>query len=325
MAKELTGLQKFLGPEIWNVYSPITDSQLNQIDPRCERIQFNEQLTDNDLARLSSFMLQKGIHHIRVFGHNTVDDLKILRFFNWVKKLSIDVWTIKSLQGIDNYCPHLEYLGVGNTKSKSHSLKFVSGLANLKELYLEGHKKDIEYLVSLNELERLTLRSITLPGLDFLKEIPSLWWLAIKLGGTSNISALTDSNLKYLELWRIRGFANLLPITKIPTLQFIFLETLAHIDLLPSLNNLSNLRKLSLRDLHNLSNIKSVLEAPNLEELEILGFNKVDTKEFLKLRGHPTLLRASIFVGREKQNAIIHENLKLPPAKWGKDDFPFIH
>jgi hypothetical protein len=169
------------------------------------------------------------------------------------------------------------------------------------------------------------LRSITLPGLGFLKEIPSLWWLAIKLGGTSNISAITDLNLKYLELWRIRGFTNLMPLVKIPTIQFVFLETLTHIDSLPSLANLSNLRKISLWDLHNLSNIKSILEAPNLEELEILGLNKVKTREFLRLRDHPTLKRASIFVRREKKSARIHDGLMLPPAKWGKDEFPFIH
>src|SRR3990167_951247 len=109
-------------------------------------------------------------------------------------------------------------------------LRYYPFVKNFHELYIEGHDKDIEVISKLVTLERLTLRSITLKDLSIFLPLKKLWWLAIKLGGTKNLSMFSKiEGLKYLELWMIKGLEDISAISKLKNLQFLFLQNLKNI------------------------------------------------------------------------------------------------
>ena len=160
---------------------------------------------------------------LRIFGFFDQEyDLHFLRFFPFLRSFELAVFNLESLEGIEHLSDKLQYFGFGQTKSKNFSLRFLARFRSLKELFLEGHKKDFEIVGELQSLERLTLRSITLKDLSVLKPLHRLFWLAIKLGGTTNLDLLPEiGSLRYLELWMIRGLSKLEVVSRIVTLQYV--------------------------------------------------------------------------------------------------------
>ncbi len=270
-------------------------------------------------------MEANGFDHLRVYGWGTVKNLDFLEHFRFIKQFSAEVWTIESFSGLENVYPELENLGIGKTKSRSLSLDFLPKMKKLKKLYLEEHQKQIEAIALMEKLEQLTLRSVTLKSLRFLSKVESLWWLAIKLGGTKDLSDLPKMQLKYLELWRILKLSNFEPLEDLVDLQFLFLEQITNMRKLPNFEKLNKLRKISLWDMHNLSDLSSLLRAPALEELEIHGKTKANLEDYFKLKAIPKLKRSSIFVGSDSKNEKIKAELGLRPGIWGKDNFPFVN
>src|SRR3989338_3258979 len=216
-------------PFIRGIESPVTKDQLVPLDEKCRVIQFSSPLTDADHEKLSQFAKNYPAVSFRVFGHygmGQLNDLKFLRYYPFVKNFQVDVFEITGIDGIEYLPENLEYLGFGQTR-KRFSLNFLEKFKNLHELYIEGHDKDIEVISKLVTLERLTLRSITLKDLSIFLPLKKLWWLAIKLGGTKNLSMFSKiEGLKYLELWMIKGLEDISAISKLKNLQFLFLQNL---------------------------------------------------------------------------------------------------
>ena len=124
----------------------------------------------------------------------------------------------------------------------------------------------------LTTLEDLTLRSTTVPDLDFLAELDRLWSLDIKLGGTTNLAALSGMRgIKYLELWQVRGLAPTPGIVaELPGLQHLFLQSLPQVTALPDLASLQHLRRLVLQNMKGLDDLTAVGTAPALEEFAFI-------------------------------------------------------
>jgi hypothetical protein len=151
-------------------------------------------------------------------------------------------------------------------------------------------------------LEDLTLRSITVDSLDFLRPLPNLSSFDLKLGGTSDLSALTNlENLKYLELWRILGLDNIEVICTLTGLESLFLQSLSRIISIPPLDRLVHLRKIHLEEMKALANISALATAPALEELRHVA-SKSSVNDYLKLLESPTLKAAHVGFGSWKKN-----------------------
>jgi hypothetical protein len=132
-------------PFIRQIRSPITEDQLQPLDSKCRVVQFDGPLTDMDHEKLALFLKQYPDVSFRVYGFYNVDgvaDLSFLRFYPFVRNFQVDLFKLESLDGIEHLSADLEYLGIGQTKKKI-SLKPISLFRNIKELYLEGHTKDI--------------------------------------------------------------------------------------------------------------------------------------------------------------------------------------
>ena len=311
-------------PFIREIRSPISKQMLAPLDHRCRVVQFHSPLSDADLKLLSEFMRAYPNTTLRVYGHETTEHLDFLKSFPFIKNFQVDVWTIKNLSGLLYLPSTLGYLGLGETKSKTHSLKVLDRFQHLKELFLEGHTKDFESIGSLTSLERLTLRSITLADLSSLKPLKQLWWLGIKLGSTRNLSLLPEiGRLKYLELWMIRGLSDIQVISRLESLQYLFLQTLKHVRALPSFRQLGHLRRVHLEAMSGLTDLSPLREAAALEELLVVDASHMKPSDFACLSGYPTLKRATIGLGSDRKNHAVRDYLPLPPIKTLKDGFDF--
>lgn len=309
-------------PFLRQLRPPLTEKQLRPLDTRCRVVQFCDPLTDLEMDRLAAFM--SGYPHVplRVYGHNTVDNLDFLKKFPFLQGLQVDAWHLRDFSGIRNVGPQLEYLGLGATKSKSISMSLLRQFPGLKDLYLEGHRKDIEIVSELPRLEILSLRSITVDGLDFLKPVKSLRWLDLKLGGTRNLDALSGmTQLEYLELWFIRGLCDLTPVSSLENLQVLHLETLKNVSVPPEMGRLRNLQRLHLQNLANLTTISQAMLAPALRELLLIDLPLIRQDELIALKDHPTLEKILVATGGLKKNTQIRRVLGEKAAT-GLDDFP---
>jgi hypothetical protein len=313
-------------PFIRQVRSPISKEMLAPLDPRCRVVQFCSPLSESDFLRLSELMRAHPQVPLRTYGHETVEqfDLEFLKLFPFLRNFQVDVWTLKSLDGLAYLPSNLQFLGLGATKSKVISLRILKRFPDLEELFLEGQTKDFEAVSGLTKLQRLTLRSISLPDLSTLRPLEHLWWLAIKLGGTRNLSLLPEiGRLKYLELWLIRGLSDLQAIADVESLQYLFLQSLKQVRALPSCKRLTALRRVHVEAMSGLRDLAPLREATALEELLVVDARHMDPSDFASLAGHPTLKRATMGLGSDKKNRLVREYLPLLPMQDLKGGFEF--
>lgn len=313
-------------PFIREIKHPVTKSQLAPLNKKCRIVQFGglgAELTDADHQKLSEFLKQYPDIPFRVWVHK-LEDLTFLKYYSFSKNVQIDVWDLGSIDGIEYLNNGMEFFGFGLTKRK-FSLNFLSKFTNLKELYLEGHIKDIEIISKLINLERLTLRQITLNDLSMLTPLKKIWWLAIKLGATNNISHLSKlTSLKYLELWMIRGLEDISSISGLINLQFLFLQDLKNVNKLPNFSKCSSLRKIYIESLKGLSDISPLLQASSLEEILLVSANNFKPADFTCLMNHKNLRTGFIGLGSKKKNEEVETMLNLtPPGSYPEFDFKF--
>src|SRR5207244_7008721 len=125
----------------------------------------------------------------------------------------------------------------------------------------------IEVIADLQELEDVTLRSISTPGIEYVARLPRLWSLDIKLGGIQDLSAIAGKeSIKYLELWQIRGLSHISVVASLSGLQYFFLQALRNVTSIPDLSQLTNLRTLVLDNMKGLKIVSAFGKAPACEE-----------------------------------------------------------
>ena len=315
-----------LSPSIRQLQSPLTPEQLTPLDPRCETVQFGEPLTEDEHRCLSEFLKDYPNVSLRAFCLHTrsLPNLTFLRHYPFLKSFAIDDLSLESTDGAEFLPDALEYFSFGQTRSKKLSLEFLGRFKDLRELYLESHIKGIEVLSRLAALERLTLRSITLPDLAVLLPLRNLWSLDIKLGGTKDLSLLSRiGRLKYLELWMVKGLQGIEPVGEIDTLQNLFLESLKNVAALPSFRKLRALRRVTLDNLKGISDLKPIAEAPALEELFVVRMNQLQAENFRPFVGHQTLRCATIGLGSARKSAQAEALLGLRECDGFKGEFAY--
>lgn len=279
-------------------------------------VQCCELLGEEDYRRVAAALVGRPEVELRIYGPHDHTNLDFLAHFGHVRRLSIEMWSLSNIDGL-GAIEALDEFTFGWTKTKAHSLGFLSRFPMLRTFYLEGHTKDIDVVSELVNLERLTLRSITLPSLYILAALPRLQHLEIKLGGTTNLKALASvETLRYLELWLIRGLADLSVLENMSSLEFLFLQALKNVETLPSLRDLRNLRGVRLETMKGLRDLQSVADAPALEGLAVFDMPKLTIGDFQCFVGHPTLRNFSAGLGSFKRNAVIKELIGLADYPW---------
>jgi hypothetical protein len=244
---------------------PLEAKSFRPLEEWVDTVQFRDPLSDDEHKKVAEFLLRYPDVSLRAYGRpDGIETLDFLKHYPAVRHLEIDLYLLKSTDGIEYVSEQLESFAFSQTKSKAHSLSFIKRFKNLKILSLEAHTKDIDVVSSLKHLNALHLRSITLPNLDLIKPLIKLRGLTLKIGGTKNLAALRDlPDLRYFEAWMVRGLADLSVLADMKSLTHLFLQSLPHIKKLPSLASLKSLRWVTIESLKNLTDLSSIAQAPN--------------------------------------------------------------
>lgn len=288
---------------------------------------------------------------LRIYSfHNVTCDLSFLRNIRNVKKLSLEyidnaigVEHISSLQGLKSLIigiygldsfrfletlpDHLKHLSLLATSSKKPDLKYITRFTGLKKLFIEGHTKGIENIASLVDLETVTLKSISTTDINYLSTLRKLWSLDIKLGGIRDFTAIEGmGNIKYLELWQIRGLENIAFISSLVGLQNLFLQSLPHVQSLPSLVRLKKLRRISLHNMKGLTDLSTLGQAIALEEFILTDGMKQVPSQLMPLLSLPNLKSAIAGFGSDKKNAEFEKMLRqysIKKLNWNEGCFRY--
>ena len=306
-------------PFIRKVHSPITGQQLRPLDPRCKVVQFDSPLNETDYKKLAAFLEGYAEVPLRIYGHYRQEiDLSFLRHFQFLRGFQADVYELTNIDGLEFLPDNLQYLGLGQTKRRM-SLRPLARFKNLKELFLEGHTKDFSVISDLNNLVNLTVRSITLPDLSPIVPLRGLRFLALKLGGTKNLSLLPKlAELRYLELWMIKGLTDITPVGELRKLRYLFLQDLKQVTQLPEFANLDKLERCHIENLKGINDLCPIARAKNLHELLVVSMRHIPVAGFECFRNHPTLQEATIGLGSLRRNAEVTKLLNVPNVSYAK-------
>ncbi|MEI5908571.1 hypothetical protein WAK64_16105 [Bacillus spongiae] len=118
------------------------------------------------------------------------------------------------------------------------------------------------------------------------------------------------NNIKYLELWQIRGLSDISFISTLVGLENLFLQSLPNIEVLPNFTNLKKLRKIALENMKGLKDISSLEYAPSLIEFSHWSAMNMQVKDYIPLLKNPSLKRAAVGFGSNKRNNQFEEIAK---------------
>lgn len=302
------------------VRSPLTAEMLAPLEPECEVVQFSSRLTDHDFQALAELLQTRPDVALRAYGSydGSITDLEFLCYFPTLRRFSADALfhSLTNLDGLRHLPEDLESLTIGQTK-KQLPLDGLGRFTELRKLYLEGQKKGIEVITQLRTLEDLTLRSITLPDLSLLVPLERLWSLDLKLGGTKNLDLLPQiGRLRYLELWLVRGLADLEVVSQLTDLEVLFLQALKQVTQLPDLSACAQLRHVHLETMKGLTGLQPLVDAPALKSVGAYDLPQLQPEAFECLTRSVTLVQVRAGLGSTKKNTAVKDLLGPLAASW---------
>jgi hypothetical protein len=300
------------------ISSPLTDEMLAPSATGQGIVQFGyEPLEDDEYRRLAAWLEDYPEMTLRVYSSPAIRDLEFLRFFPSLQHFAADtLWNLASLDGLRHLPETLRSLGLGATK-RQLDLRILERFPGLTELYLEKQHKGIEVLSQLTRLDELTLRSMTLPDLSLLLPLESLRSLDIKLGGTNDLTLLPRvGQLRYLELWRVRGLSDVSPVGSLPHLRHLFLQTLPQVIHLPDFSGARSLRRIELETMKGVRDLRPIAKAPALEELLLHDMPQLQPDDLRPFVGHPTLRALGVHLGSRRKNTEAAALLGLPEVEY---------
>jgi len=277
------------------------------------RIVVGNILPEKEISKLVSYAAKHETVFITVKHciHDTYD-LDFLHSFDFLTGFNLTAHSFSDFVQLDSIPLNIEHLRLGATNSRKLSLSLIKKYPKLKSLSIEGHKKDIDVISELTGLEKLELRSITMPNLQFIGDQRKMRSLRIALGGTKNLGLLPHyKNLRHLDLWAINKIVDIDSIADSKNLSTIRLDQLSSVENVKSLRNLSKLNFACLCRMKRIKSLQWLADAPNLQELSITQTTHLDAGAFLPLKKIKALRAADIYIGR-KHSFEVRDMLGLP-------------
>jgi hypothetical protein len=177
-------------------------------------------------------------------------------------------------------------------------------------------EQDYEWLVSV---QKLTLWNVDVPR-GFLARLDRLWWLDLRGGSATSLDvARGAAELQYLAVNQVRGMQDLGVVSNMTSLRYLDLYGLPHVTCLPSLAALSQLEHACLGQMRGLLSLQGLLEAPRLNDLQLLRKINVTAGDVEGIKRHPTIQRFGWFAEDVpyKVWAPVVEAIGLPPVPYG--------
>jgi len=302
--------------EFRQVSSPLSPEMLRPSFTGRGVVQFSKRLTDDDFRQLGEWFRAYPEMTLRAYGSydHSILDLEFLRFFPTLRRFAADaLWdSLTSLDGLRHLPADLQELGIGATRAKL-DLAILARFRELTWLFLEGQTKHLEVIAGFGALDDLTLRSITMADLSLLLPLKRLRSLDLKLGGTRDLGLLPRvGELRYLELWMIRGLTDVAAVGQISTLRSLFLQALPQVDALPNFRRATELRRIRLEGMKGLRDLSPLATAPALEGVELIDMRHMKAEDLAPLVGLPQLKAVTPGLGSRRKNEAAAAMLGLP-------------
>lgn len=270
----------------------------------------------------------KGMSNVRRFSADCLMravGIEHLAALKNVEELSVGIFGLDNFDFLTMLPIGIKSLFLGATKSRKPRLDGLRRFRSLRKLYVEGQQNGIEVIADLQELEDVTLRSISTPGIEYVARLPRLWSLDIKLGGIQDLSAIADKqSIKYLELWQIRGLSDISVVSSLSGLQSLFLQALRNVTSIPDLSRLTNLRRLLLDNMKGLNDVSAIGDAPAIEEFIHIAAQGFLPRQYEDLLKKPTLRQVHIgFCSKRKNEKFDALVAQAGKSKWQWTEFVF--
>ncbi len=319
--KEVNELANNKGLEVIQFSEPIEDSTFEILDNILFSIRDDVVLRAygfySKVCDLKFLLRMPNLARFYVECHGEVENLDYIATLEHLKELNLSIFSLDNFTILAKVPDTLEILTLGQTRSKKPDLEVIKRFSQLKTLFIGGHTKNIEVIKELKNIEDLTLSSITTKNVNFLVPLERMWSLDIKLGGIKDFSAIEGmDNIKYLELWQIRGLKDISFISTLKGLQNLFLQSLPNIEAMPSLNELVQLKKVALENMKGLKDISSLEHAPSLVEFTHWSAMNMSVEDYTPLLKNSSLKRVSVGFGSDIRN----KQFKELAAKYRKND-----
>ena len=222
-----------------------------------------------------------GLEHLSgLYSENSLEEMvDIIPHPEYITDLGVaDTFLASNLSGLDAF-PSLMYLKVDYA-----GLTDISALTQFPDLLglnLTDCERltDFSPLMSLSNLEELSIESDQLKSIDFIKNMPALNSLSIESTQISSVGALTECpQLEYLYLYLEGSYfmADYSVIGNLMLLKELALEMSGNYNgIMPSFENLTDLEYLSLKGVRDVSPIKDATGVTYLS-LEDCGGDSLD-------------------------------------------------
>ena len=189
-------------------------------------------------------------------------------------------------------------------------------LADVEEttqhLSVLGPVRDLQPLVGLSHLRILELRSVRLGDLAPLRLLKSLVNLQLRLGSAADLGHLSElTSLQYVELWRVRGVADVGVLGRLVHLESFFLQDQPQVAALPDLSSSLALKSVWLEHMRGIVDLRPLAAAPALTEVSLVACQHMQPDDFAPLLDCCHLQRVNIGLGSDRKNKAVRDLLGI--------------
>lgn len=264
------------------VAPPLTAQMLEPLPEDCLGILFDQPLADEEYRALAALLERhpaKELYAVQLASAaNPITDLGFLRHFPNLQRFACNLHPLQSFDGIQSL-NHIDKLTVFRP-DVTLSAAPLGELTTLRELWLDGHYRDLPVLVNLTGVTYMKMGYAgKLADLNFLP--PSVTKFSMNLGSITNIDALAAlPNLTWLAFHKVRSLANLTPLTNATSLEYLYFAGLTSVTNLFDMSALTRLAELHIHDLIHLTELHPILTAPNLRKLSVTDLPALDSSSW---------------------------------------------
>lgn len=272
----------------------------------CHHVQISQSLSDASYGVILRWMKQHGVRGLRLYGDYGRRKFKLgfLEQFDFLEELSIELFEISSLPPIDVWAPGLRSVTVGQTRSRALDLACLTRLRQLSELYLESHKKFIQIADQLSQVERLTLRGISIRDADLFDNWDVLRTLKLDGGKPPPRELLCAlDRVTNLEIGRLSGLDDIEWLPSLEGVESFQIYWQPKITKFPDLSSMTSLQFVAADTMNGLTDAAGLAKAPHIEDIRLISCPRLDPESLRGCVGHPRLRSVWVGTGTDRGNA----------------------
>lgn len=223
--------------------------------------------TADGLAALDSLHNVRSLQLFFGLGDDPIDLVAAIERFP-LRRLRLHVPWLHDLSCLEVLPASLEWLSIEETERPKRNLGVLARFSSLRALTLYGPGDPGDALAGLNALEDLNLQSVRSSDYGFLESLVRLRRLRIALSKLDDLSPVTVlPNLRYLELWMLKGLGNLDALAQCRALVWLYLDSMPAITRLPDLSGLNRLALVMLNSMNGLIDLSGLARCEALERV----------------------------------------------------------